>query len=564
MDTLEKLFGMDSPFEAACDQLYAKGYQAIPLEPKSKAVQLRSWADYSKKPIDQETIKTWKQSPREHNIGIVLGQQSNIVGLDFDYDIDNMHEAIKKIAGVSPVGKIGSKGITLFYRYNGERSKSWKLDGEAVVELLSDGKQTVVPPSVHPDTDQPYTWEGSSLLDTESHSLPYLPDDFIDQVDQLFKKDTPAKEDICIDDKAFEIAQVKEALEYIDAEAYDDWIKIGMALKHAFEDEGLALFHEWSSKAPNYNAMEIEKKWESYDGDGVTLGTLYHMAYENGYTKPHSSPQGSVSVIDPMKILATLEDQKVNGRPIGVSFGFDPIDRFMKFRPDELTIVTGTAGSGKSTFIDFLLYNLMRRHGFKTRFVSFETPADMHLNTFIQRKTGKTFEERSLEETKSTASSMLKYISYYDFHNSTSDIDCIIEDAKKERLNGNLDVLVVDPYAYLSSKYHGDEFSHAQHVVKSLKSLAKDYKMHVFLVAHPKTPREGAKKVDLYSISGGATFYNLADNGMVVSRDADNDTVEVWLQKVKRQDENNKPGSFECTFDTQTQTYMERKRQDFS
>jgi hypothetical protein len=51
------------------------------------------------------------------------------------------------------------------------------------------------------------------------------------------------------------------------SEDYERWTQIGMALYHQFsgEDEGLALWHEWSETADNYSAEELEKKWVSFN-----------------------------------------------------------------------------------------------------------------------------------------------------------------------------------------------------------------------------------------------------------------------------------------------------------
>ena len=58
----------------------------------------------------------------------------------------------------------------------------WSVQGEVALELLSDGRQTVIPPTVHPQTDAPYYWAVESLTDIEKIELPALPADFFDQV----------------------------------------------------------------------------------------------------------------------------------------------------------------------------------------------------------------------------------------------------------------------------------------------------------------------------------------------------------------------------------------------
>ena len=49
-----------------------------------------------------------------------------------------------------------------------------KFNGSVVVELLSNGKKTTLPPSKHPN-GMLYKWNGMSLLDIDKNSLPLFP-----------------------------------------------------------------------------------------------------------------------------------------------------------------------------------------------------------------------------------------------------------------------------------------------------------------------------------------------------------------------------------------------------
>jgi putative DNA primase/helicase len=62
-----------------------------------------------------------------------------------------------------------------------------------------------------------------------------------------------------------------------------DWIKVGMVLKTHLGDTGFSLFDDWSQAADNYNASEARSVWRSFRGSGVGIGTLVHMAKQNGW-----------------------------------------------------------------------------------------------------------------------------------------------------------------------------------------------------------------------------------------------------------------------------------------
>ena len=81
-----------------------------------------------------------------------------------------------------------------------------------------------------------------------------------------------------------------ECLKYINPTYldYQDWINIGMALKH----EGYSVndWEAWSKQdSTRYHAGECERKWETFQGNAspVTAGTIVSMAKEGGW-KPYS------------------------------------------------------------------------------------------------------------------------------------------------------------------------------------------------------------------------------------------------------------------------------------
>ena len=73
-----------------------------------------------------------------------------------------------------------------------------------------------------------------------------------------------------------------EALRAINPDcSYDEWLKVGMALKH--EGADVSTWDTWSSGGSKYKPGECDKKWKSFSRHGVTGGTLMHIAREHGY-----------------------------------------------------------------------------------------------------------------------------------------------------------------------------------------------------------------------------------------------------------------------------------------
>jgi hypothetical protein len=118
-------------------------------------------------------------------IGILTGPPSHgTVAIDIDTDDRAVMAAITGLLPKTEIRKRGAKGETRFY-YGPAIvvSKSWKIDGKTVVELLGPGRQTVLPPTLHKDTGLPYEWTGLfALKDVVPDVLPLLGIDIIEAI----------------------------------------------------------------------------------------------------------------------------------------------------------------------------------------------------------------------------------------------------------------------------------------------------------------------------------------------------------------------------------------------
>ena len=146
----------DSPFQLAAPALRANGYSVLPIIARSKRIVLQEWSRYCEEGADQATFDQWMTLPG-CNIGVCLGSASGITALDYDDDINGLHAKILRIVGDSPVKKFGAKGYTAFYRHSNERSAQYRVGGVNVLDVLSTGRQTVLPPSIHPE-GATYRW----------------------------------------------------------------------------------------------------------------------------------------------------------------------------------------------------------------------------------------------------------------------------------------------------------------------------------------------------------------------------------------------------------------------
>lgn len=90
-----------------------------------------------------------------------------------------------------------------------------------------------------------------------------------------------------------EFDKIKEALKFISPDIdYIDWIKVGMSLKNELGDVGMDIWDNWSKGGMKYvNRKEIQYHWNTFNSDGIKIGSLYALAKERGYKIPGYSTE---------------------------------------------------------------------------------------------------------------------------------------------------------------------------------------------------------------------------------------------------------------------------------
>jgi twinkle protein len=255
---------------------------------------------------------------------------------------------------------------------------------------------------------------------------------------------------------------------------------------------------------------------------------------------------GVFSVLDTSSRIRHLRDR---GWERGVSTGWDELDRFYTVRPGEFTVVTGMPNAGKSNWLDALIVNLAREHGWRFALFSPENqPIEDHMARMMEKWAGVPFAEgptprmdgETFELAMKWANEHFTWILPDD--DSEWTVGTVLDRAKSLVFRQGIRGVVIDPWNELEhSPSPGlSETIYTGQVLKHVRQFARRHGVHVWIVAHPqKLYRErdtGQYPLpSLYDISGSANWRNKADNGIVVWRDfADaHKPVEVHVQKVR-------------------------------
>lgn len=191
---------IDSPYARVGADLVDMGYHAIPVLPGSKRPGSMSngkwygdmdWSRFCDRlPTEIET-SIWSRWP---DAGVCVAIDHELKVIDVDTDDMEIRAAIEAVIPEPLVKKKGQKGYSAFYRGSAEivsRPFSLILAGgfeSRIIDLLAHGRQTVLPPTIHPDTQKPYEWiTDDTLLDTPIEKLPLLPDDIAQRLEDALR-----------------------------------------------------------------------------------------------------------------------------------------------------------------------------------------------------------------------------------------------------------------------------------------------------------------------------------------------------------------------------------------
>lgn len=134
--------------------------------------------------LSPEVLSSWEQDKGTYNIGLLAGSPfPDGTKLGFlDIDDDRFIRLGQALLGHPLCGRRGKKGIVIPIRYLPNFSPERKIRspiGETgklkdVAEYLLDGAVCAIPPSIHPETSQPYHWLGRPLHEMNFNELPLI------------------------------------------------------------------------------------------------------------------------------------------------------------------------------------------------------------------------------------------------------------------------------------------------------------------------------------------------------------------------------------------------------
>ena len=270
-------------------------------------------ADWSHTTYDVDGICELAESSFVRAVGLVLGEASGVIAVDFDGTgaVAHFLQVFGRPWTDLPATIAWSSGLPnrrqLAFRVPADAwpflrgRRVWRNDaGRTILELRGGGHQSVIC-GAHPDTGR-YQWiSGRSPAEQQVAEAP----DWL--LEPLLKG---AAEPSAADHEPATVAEVPRAKELLlhipPCEDYDRWLRVGMAL-HSVSTGLLSDWVNWSRGCSNFNEQECLAKWQSFKGSGTTIGTLHYLADTLGgfrYQRPQQqlpgkAPAGAADQTEP-------------------------------------------------------------------------------------------------------------------------------------------------------------------------------------------------------------------------------------------------------------------------
>jgi hypothetical protein len=285
-------------------RLVDNGYPVLPIMPGTKKpgqFKRGAWRDYpgwtkhGARPTSEHELIVWSGWP-DAGIGIPTG---TVIGVDIDIRdaaiASRLEQLAREMLGETPPIRFGLPPKRLLVYRAAEPLSGMKAHP---IEVLGLGQQFVAFAD-HPETKRPYEWPQESPADLAAESLPLVDEAmiraFLDQAQALVPPELkPGRlpgesrgraEVSAVAELRGTPEAIADALRFIpNADLdYDNWVRIGMALKGALGEDGWDLFAAWSATSSKDVPETTAKTWGSLKPERIGAGTIYHHALSGGW-----------------------------------------------------------------------------------------------------------------------------------------------------------------------------------------------------------------------------------------------------------------------------------------
>jgi twinkle protein len=229
--------------------------------------------------------------------------------------------------------------------------------------------------------------------------------------------------------------------------------------------------------------------------------------------------------------LADLPQQpSVSSSAIGT--GWWEMDQIFKLYGGQLVLMTGVAGSGKSTFLFNLLINVAREYGVRSFMYVPENEA--HVRDALRKiwsGNDAGFDQFCKHECFIQSAEPDAYDS------RPQDLPWVLDQAVAAIERDGVSLLLIDPWNEIEHAKPAQMLmtDYIRQCLMYLKQFCRAHNVTVVLVAHPTkaVAENGGRDPKLSDIEGSMNWWNKCDNGLVLVRKEGTNTTLVKSEKVR-------------------------------
>lgn len=297
-----------------------------------------AWREYQQRFPTDEELHRWFDTPRYNGIGLITGRISGVVVVDVD--------AIDKEGFDSPMtARTISGGWHVYYKWEEEIRNDAGIDDKPL-DFRGDGGFVVLPPSSL--GEQTYSWVKQDLDD-----LPVLPQG----IKSLLKirKHQATKEPVKLENNTLTgLPRATEGNRNNTASQVAGIICANVS-KRLLPLVGYSLFQNWNQTlcTPPLDEGELQSVWSS----------IYQAETAKAQEANYTIFSGQEAVAEQMRI------QEEYGQ--GLTTGFTSLDRYFKFLPQQLYLISAPTHTGK-TLLALNMASRIAAYGERVLFCSLE------------------------------------------------------------------------------------------------------------------------------------------------------------------------------------------------
>tara|TARA_R110000787_G_scaffold93444_6_gene195716 strand:- start:130 stop:1080 length:951 start_codon:yes stop_codon:yes gene_type:complete len=194
----------------------------------------------------------------------------------------------------------------------------------------------------------------------------------------------------------------------------------------------------------------------------------------------------------------------------GIPLPFDQFEGKFAINKNQVSIVTGYSGHGKTAWLSFVILSMLSQH--KCLIASFEMTPRATLGRMIMQTNNA---EPTQDGIDTFIDDVNENLFLYDAEGETSPekIISVLFYAHKKL---GVEVFVID--SLMKVGINGDDYNKQKSFVNKLCTFARDNNVHIFLVAHSRKTLNEHGNPSKFDVMGSSDITNLADNVITVFR----------------------------------------------